>query len=342
MQQEASKGKYQQGFLNKLGRLTNPRKITINKRLLIYLFFLILSVIFWFITALSKNYIADMSYPIRYIKMPEDKVLVSDMPDKLILSVNTQGYTLLKHKLKSRFSPITFDVNSFRLSSIPGGDPNIVYILTSYAKNRIQSQLSSDIELLDISPDSLIFRFAGEVSRQLPVLPRYEITFDKQYMQAGPVELDPDSITVRGPESILDTMAVLTTELEMLKNVNKSVEFSAAISEINKLAYNQDRVKVRIPVEKFTEASISIPVKYMNLPDSLDMKLFPREIRLTCMVGLSNYDNVSEHSFTAMVDFLEIEKNLGSKLQVELTTVPEYVQAISFHPKNVEYIIERK
>jgi len=43
-----------------------------------------------------------------------------------------------------------------------------------------------------------------------------------------------------------------------------------------------------------------------------------------------------------MVDYLEIEKNLGSKLQVELTTIPEYVQSVNFHPKSVEYIIERK
>jgi len=342
MQQKASKDKNQQGFLNKLGRLTNPRKITMNKRLLIYSFFLLLSVIFWFITALSKDYITEISYPIRYIKMPEDKVLVSDMPDKLFLSVNTQGYTLLKHKLKSRLSPIPFDVNSFRLNRIPGSDSNTFYILTSYAENRIQSQLSSDIELLDISPDSLIFKFAGEVNRQLPVRPRYEITFDQQFMQVGNVELDPDSIIVSGPETILDTMTEVSTELEILRNVNKSIEFSASIPEVNKLEYNKDKVKISIPVEKYTEASVSIPVKYMNLPDSLEMKLFPREIRLTCKVGLSDYDNVAEHSFTAMVDYLEIEKNLGSKLQVELTTIPEYVQSVNFHPKSVEYIIERK
>jgi len=239
MQQKASKDKNQQGFLNKLGRLTNPRKITMNKRLLIYSFFLLLSVIFWFITALSKDYITEISYPIRYIKMPEDKVLVSDMPDKLFLSVNTQGYTLLKHKLKSRLSPIPFDVNSFRLNRIPGSDSNTFYILTSYAENRIQSQLSSDIELLDISPDSLIFKFAGEVNRQLPVRPRYEITFDQQFMQVGNVELDPDSIIVSGPETILDTMTEVSTELEILRNVNKSIEFSASIPEVNKLEYNK-------------------------------------------------------------------------------------------------------
>ena len=342
MQQDASKGKDHQSFLNRLGNLTNPRKITMNKKLLIFSFFLLLSIIFWFITALSKDYNAEISYPVRYIKMPEDKVLVSDMPDKLLLTVNTQGYTLLRYKLLSRFSPIIFDVNSFRLSSMPGVDPNTVYILTSYAESRIQSQLSPDIELLDISPDSLIFRFSGEVRRLVPVRPDYEITFDKQFMQSGLLELDPDSILVSGPGSIIDTLTVVSTEPQILKNVNKSVEFTAAVIELGKLEYSHNRVRIRVPVEKFTEASLGIPVICRNLPDSLDIKLFPREIRLTCRVGLSKYDDVSPQSFTVTVDYLEIEKNLGSKLQVQLDNIPEYVQSVNYSPKSVEYIIERK
>jgi hypothetical protein len=342
MQQNASKGKGQQSFLNRLGNLKNPRKITMNKKLLIFSFFLLLSVIFWFITALSKNYTTVISYPVRYIKMPEDKVLVSDMPDKLLLTVNTQGYTILRYKLLSRFSPIIFDVNSFRLSSMPGSDPNTVYILTSYAESRIQSQLSPDIELLDISPDSLIFRFSREINTLVPVRSDYEITFDKQFMQSGPLELDPDSILVSGPGALIDTLTVVRTEQRILKNVNKSVDFTAPVIELSRLEYSHDRVKIWIPVEKFTEASLSIPVTCRNLPDSLNIKLFPREIRLTCRVGLSRYDNVSTQSFTATVDYLEIEKNLGSKLQVQLDHIPEYVQSVNFHPKSVEYIIERK
>lgn len=342
MQREAGKDKYQQGFLNKLGRLTNPGKITMNKRLMIFSFFLLLSVILWFLTALGKNYNASISYPVRYIKLPEDRVLVNKMPDKLLLSVNAQGYTLLRYKLKSRLLPIIFDVKSFRLSNIPGEDANTVYILTSIAKNKIQKQLSSDIEVLDISPDSLIFRFASEIDRQVPVLPEYNLSYAKQYMQVRPVSVVPDSITVSGPETVVDTIRGISTVRKDFRNVNKTIEFTAEVIQGEKLNYSHDKVRVRIPVEKFTEASFSIPLEYEHLPDSLNLKLFPDEVKLTCRVGLSDYDQLSERSFRAVVDFLGTNQNLGNKLQVELTKQPGFVRSVSYHPKSVEYIIERK
>ena len=341
MQQQAGKDKNQQGFLDGMGRLKSSRKVTFNKRLLSFFFFLLLSVILWFITTLSKDYNAAISYPVRYIKLPEDKVLVSKMPDKLILTVNAQGYTLLRYKLTSRILPIIFDVNSFRLNRIPGRDSSAVYILTSLARNRIARQLSTDIELMEISPDTLIFRFAEVKHKNLPVEAVYEIIFDKQFMQIGPVELDTDSVIAKGPENILDTLQVAYTEKKIFRNANKTLEFQAELREVDKVTFSQDKIRVRIPVEKFTEASLSIPVKVINTPDNLTLKLFPPEIKLTCRVGLTDYDVTSSRYFVAVVDYLEIKAHKDGKLPVHLLEVPAYVQSVSFYPPEIEYIIEK-
>jgi hypothetical protein len=341
MQQKSSTDKNQQVFLDGMGRVTNSRKIALNKKLLIFFFFLLLSVIFWFITALSKNYNASISYPVRYIKLPEDKVLVSNPPDKLILSVNAQGYTLLRYKLTSKILPIIFDVNSFRLNRIPGKDSLNVYILTSLARNRIARQLSSDIELLEIAPDTLIFSFAEVIHKKLPVVPRYEIIFDKQFMQVGPVELSQDSVLASGPENILDTLQVAFTRKKVFRNANKTLEDNFNLLEIDKIAFSKEEIKVRIPVEKFTEASLNVPVRVINLPDNLVMKLFPPEIQVTCRVGLSDYEVTASRYFLAVVDFKEIDASPGGKLPVHLLEVPAYVQSVSFHPADVEYIIEK-
>lgn len=341
MPETTGKDKNQQGFLDGMGRLKNPRKIAFNKKMLIFFFFLLLSVIFWFITALSKNYDATIPYPVRYIKLPEDKVLVSNMPDKLILSVSARGYTLLKYRLASQILPIIFDVNSFRLNRIPGKDSTSVYILTNLARNKIARQLSSDIELLEISPDTLIFRFAEMVHKKLPVEARYEIIFDKQFMQVGPVEMDQDSIIANGPENILDTLRVASTKKRVFRNANKTIEYNFDLLEVDKVVFSQDEIRVRIPVEKFTEASMNVPIQVINIPDNLALKLFPSEIKLTCRVGLSDYDVTSSRYFSAVVDFHEIGAHPDGKLPVHLLEVPAYVQSVSFHPADVEYIIEK-
>jgi len=341
MQQKAVRDKKQQGFLGGKGRLKNSHKIAFNKRLLSFSFFLLLSVILWYIIALGKDYNATISYPVRYIKLPEDRVLINKMPDKVILTVNAQGYTLLRYKLTSRILPIIFDVNSFRLNRVPGRDSSAVFILTSLARNRIARQLSSDIELMEISPDTLIFRFAEVKYKNLPVEAKYEVTFDKQYMQVGPAELDIDSVIAKGPENILDTLRVAYTKKKIFRNTNKTLEFQSDLEEISMIAFNQEKIKIRIPVEKFTEASLDIPVKVINLPDNLTLKLFPPEIKLTCRVGLSDYGVTSSQYFVAAVDYLEIKTHRDGKLPVHLLEAPAYVQSISIHPPDIEYIIEK-
>ena len=159
--------------------ISERKKITFNKRLLIFFFFLLLSILFWFLTAMNKEYVASISYPVRYIRFPENKVLVNDIPDRLELTVNASGFLLLGHKLKSRLTPIIFNVNSFSPNTFRN-DPSTVYILSSYASNEIARQLSSEIEILDINPDSLIFKFAERAEKTVPVLPSLNFSFEKQ------------------------------------------------------------------------------------------------------------------------------------------------------------------
>ena len=75
------------GLIGRFTRVSERKKITLNKRFLIFFFFLLLSILFWFLTALNKEYVTSISYPVRYIRFPEDRVLVNDIPDRLDLTV---------------------------------------------------------------------------------------------------------------------------------------------------------------------------------------------------------------------------------------------------------------
>ena len=64
-------------------------------------------------------------------------------------------------------------------------------------------------------------------------------------------------------------------------------------------------------------------------------------MKVSCQVGLSAYETLNEHLFRAVVDYAEAGTMLGSKLQVNLVRVPEYIQALNYTPKSVEYILEK-
>ena len=340
MKEPASGNNRLGSLLKRFARVGERKKITLNRRFIYFFFFLLLSIVFWLLTVMNKEYVTTISYPVRYIRFPEDKVLVNDVPDRLNLTVNANGFTLLSNKLKSRLTPIIFDVNSFSPNRFKN-DPSTFYILSSYAKNGISRQLSSDIEILDIKPDTLIFHFAPREEKRVPVKPVLNLSFEKQYMQVGPLTVEPDSVSASGPQVIIDSLQAAQSEALRLTGLNKSFSEEVKLKPVSKVEFNPVEVWIRMPVEKFTEASLSVPIEVINLPDSLVLRTFPGKVNLTCQVGLSAYETLNEHLFRAVVDYAEAGTMLGNRLQVNLVKVPQYIQALNYSPKSVEYILEK-
>ena len=325
-----------------LGITRRPRrkKITLNRRVLTFFFFLLLSVLFWFLTAMNKEHVTTISYPVRYTRFPEKKVLVNDIPDRLELEVNAGGYTLLRYKLKSRIYPIVFDVNSFALFTLLR-DPSTVYIPSIRAKDDIIQQLSSDMEILNISPDTLFFQFADKASKKVPVEPDLDISFEKQYMQVGPYLVEPDSVTISGPEMIIDTIKAVATKEVIMSDANRSFDMELEMQPLHKVEFDPFEVWIQVPIEKFTEASLKVRIEVINMPESLLLRPFPPAITVSCQIGLSAYETLNEHLFRAVIDYAEVGNMLGNKLQVQIIKMPVYIQSVNFTPKSVEYIVER-
>jgi hypothetical protein len=332
------------GISSLQGKLLKNREskiFNINRRLLIFFFFLLLSVLFWFLTALNKDYETIISYPVRYIKIPQELVLMNDVAEQLDLNVQSRGFALLGLKMQSRLSPLVLDVNSFSLSTSLGESPIILHLVTNLIIEKLQQQLTSEIKINSVFPDTLILQLTDRYTSTIAVKPNLILEFERQHMQVGKLKITPDSVSVSGPENFIDTLSAVSTIPEKLTGLKKNTELEMALEPIDKLEFSVREVIVNVPVEKFTEESIKIPIEVINIPDSLFLRTFPTSIEITYRVGLSDYKKVSGHMFMAVLDYSTKGSSIGNKLTVELIKVPEYVQVTNFYPKNVEYIIEK-
>jgi hypothetical protein len=330
-----------QGLLKQFRNLVERDKVAFYKKLLVFLFFVIVATIFWFLSALNRDYTTDIQYPVRYTNLPAGKVLVNELPSGLNLIVTGHGYTLLKHRLSRRLSPLIFDVNSFALSSLEDSINQRFYVLSRVANSKISSQLSSSIEILEILPDSIIFVFSEVTEKKLAVKPVLKLEFEKQFMVKGNINSEPDSVLVRGPSSILDTLQyAYTREIEHQK-VKDGLNETVSFRELSQVRYSAKEVNVTIPVEQFTEARLRIPIMPVNVPEDFSLKLFPAEITVTYMVALSDYDKIKPQHFMAVADYNQLENQMPAKLRIQVSRVPEQVVFIRHAPDAVDYIIER-
>ena len=340
----------EQNEINKPGKIILEGKLlknkgislnTLNRKLLIFLFFLLLSIVFWFLTALNKDYNTVISYPVSYVKLPEGTVIANDVPSELDLNVQSRGFALLRLKLQSRLSPILFDVNSFLFRVLPEQESLTLFFITNLAIEKIQQQLSSEIRVVGVSPDTLFFQLSYKSTKLAPVKLNLELEYEKQFMQVRDLIINPDSISLSGPKNLIDTISSVSTLSKKLTGLKKNTELVLDLKPIDRIEFSEQKVVVTIPVEKFTEESIKIPIEVINIPDGFFLRTFPASVEVTYRVGLSDYNKVSEHMFKAVLDYSTIGSSLGNKLTVELIKVPVYVQITNFFPKNVEYIIEK-
>ena len=311
-----------------------------DKRIFIYLICVGIATIFWFLNALSKNYTVDLNFPVRYTNLPKNKILVNEPPKEFTLQVNSFGFTLLRHKLKLSFSPLVFNVNEFTRNMMETTKQTGYTILTSQYLDEIADQLSSELKVLSISPDTLHFNFDQIVKKTVKVYPNVQIDLKKQYQLSGPIRTKPDSITVFGPKSILDTLSQISTRFQSFKSVSEAIQRNVSLEEYDNIELDNQRIVLIIPIEEYTESQLSIPVSIINKPDSINVKLFPNRVAVTYMVGLSRYSEILPGDFKLSVSWNDINPD-NSRLKIEVLALPPFVKSVKIIPQEVEYLIEK-
>lgn len=317
----------------------------IRKKYLVFLFFVALSSLTWFFRALSDTYVADLKYPVKYTNLPPNRILSKAPPDKLTLRVQSDGYTILSSMMKYK-RPLRYNVNAFSLYSL-SLDSTSVYTLTISAKDLLSDELnekSKNIQILDIDPDTLFFNFSRVKKKKVPIAIRIKPAdnlFQRQYMLNGDPYAIPDTTEVTGPSFIVDTLSRVYTRALTLSNLSDTVSKNTTLEKINRLEFQDKKVKVFIPVDEFTESELVVPIHQLNVPDTLTLKIFPNSITMKYLVTLSNYDKVKDEQFSAYVDFNSIDLATDSRVKIELDTLPPFIHNVKLSQRNVEFLIEK-
>lgn len=137
--------------------LTKKKVTVINRDVVVFAFFLFLSFIFWYLNSLGKETEADIRYPVRYINLPDHRVIVEDAPARLNLYLKGPGYSILKLKLTGKKAPVIIDISKVNYRRVPDGNAFNYYIITSGLNKSLTVQLRSECEVTSVKPDTLFF-----------------------------------------------------------------------------------------------------------------------------------------------------------------------------------------
>ncbi len=323
--------------MNKLPGYFKIDKIRNDKRIVVYLVCVLIATVLWFLNALSKDYSTTVSYPVKYVNPPSRQFLANQPPNKLDLKVEAHGFTLLRHKLSLSFSPIVLNLSNITKNIEPQNGS--FQIETSDLLRRISSQVSNEISIQEIQPEIIRIVLDSLKTKSVPVVPNLNLTFHPQYNLQKPAQLNPREVRVTGPSAIIDTIESLQLEKVSLKDINQNMASNVKVLHPDKTDISPEKVLLTIEVEKYTEKDLKIPVFVKNKPDGVNIKLFPSEIKVTCLVGLSEFENITAKDFSAVVDYNKVS-NESKNLSVTIEQRSSLIQVVRATPETVEYLIE--
>ena len=303
------------------------------KEALVFFFFLLLAFGFWLLQSLQQEYEITLTFPIKYKELPADIAFNEEIPQQVIAKVKDKGSVLLNYTLGRTLQPIEVKLNSEEKQGT-------LHVSKKQIENNIQKQLLSTTALIEFDPQQIAAPFSQRKHKALPVKFDGDIQFITGFQLAGEIQIKPNTVDAYASAVVLDTLQEVLTQFIEVKKGNKTLQRTVALRSIPGVNLVPTTVTVTLPIEEYTEKSLTLPIICKGVPHHYKVRLFPSEVTVTCSVPLSRFKALSESQFEITINYNELEQNASGTCLVQLTRKPEWVHTPTLLPTQVEFLLE--
>jgi hypothetical protein len=291
---------------------------------------------FWLLLKMSQDYSVDKRVRLAF-SIPEDKTFVVAPPEDIIVSLEGRGWNLLLNFFLGRTPQLVYDLTFDQRPEINRGQlrADLARLLTR-----------REVNIKDFNYDRIDLRLEDKQVKTVPIALNSALSFAPEHHLKEPVKLTPDSVVVSGPASVVGVISSWPTEtltLDDLKgSVTKTLNLRSPLSA-REIQLNVKQVTAEVQVERLTEKSFFVPliVRSENQYDSL--KLFPRQVWVTAVVGLSDFERLESQDFEFEIYLDASGKREGkNKLPISMTRKPAHAKSVTFAPQIAEFFIVEK
>mgnify|MGYP001565020128 FL=1 len=303
-----------------------------KRRFRFFLFFLLLSFTFWTSTKLSNTYIVEESFSIIWINIPNGIIPFSEN-QQMNVSISASGIEILIYRLINKSINISLSQADF------SREKGLVDLRDQ--EFFIQKQFFENTKLNILNPLFLEFKFSRLEEKVFTVVPQIEINLRAGYLIDSSLKVTPDSILVRGPKSILDTLNSIQSESIIADDLYENFRKKISLRSIPEIQLSESKVTVEVAVSRYTEKEFLLNVEVINLPLGTRVKLFPPKAKVRVTLPLSVLRTIKASDFNLVVDYNNIFKDAEKKLNLIMVRRPSSVKKVILEPKKVNYLIRK-
>ena len=293
-----------------------------NKELLIFLFFLALSGIFWLSLTLNETYEKEFAIPVAIVDVPKNAVLTSDEIDTVKMTIRDKGIVLAAYHYGDYLKNVRIPFKNYTRNNGTG------VVSAQDLQKMVYQQLLSSSKIVSMKPDKMEFYYNYGSKKQVPV-------------RSSGVEYSPDSVTVYASEEKLDSINMVYTEPLNYANFRDTLVVNCHLTRLKGVKMVPDHIKVSFFTDVLTEERIEgVPIKGINMPEGKILRTFPAKVTVSFVTGVSVYRNLRPEDFRVVADYQDIKQNPSEKCRIYLKDVPPGISRAKLETSLVDYLIE--
>lgn len=280
--------------------------------------------------SLSNDYYTTIDLPVKLTDFPEGYASGTKLPQNISVKVKGKGWKLVGVQLAGE--------PEFMVST--KGDSGRKYVnLHSHLSDN--QWLTSELEIVDISPDTLSFFVESIKSKKLSIVPALDVSFRPGYGIATNIKISPDSTVVYGPGSVIDRLEFVYTEVLEKRDLDEKKSERIPLSMLPGVRFDNAFVTILLDVQKIVDKDFDdLTVNVLDLPRDRDVVLLPNKVSVNVRGGIDILGRITNDDIKVKLNYRDIVLDtLGSVApSVEL---PENTTLVSVKPKQLRYIIKK-
>lgn len=306
-----------------------------NRKFLIFLFFLVLSSVFWLMMTLNETYEQEISVPMSLTNVPDDVVITTDLDTALRVTVRDKGYRLIGYLYGDSVKGVKINFNAYANKTSEQG----VVPSADLQKMAYRSLVNSS-KIVSVAPDKVAFYFNYGLSKSVPVVMDGKVDAGRSYYLAQ-TRFWPRSVTVYANKQLLDSIKSVKTEPLQISNLTDTVIRDVNIAKKRGVKCVPSKVRIGLYPDILTEESMEVPIRAINVPEGMTMRMFPSRVKVKFVVGVGIYRNINAEQFDVVADYNEIANQKRDKCDISLLRSPVSVRSPQLEIKQVDYLIEQ-
>src|SRR5699024_10438893 len=184
-----------------------------KEKTIAFLITIVLAFSLWIIVNLNRDYTLNIDIPVVLGQITTDKALAEELPQQVTASISGEGWSLL---------------------NVYKNPPSVFVDVSEQEVNlfeQVRRQLSSisNVTVQKVNPLTLQLNLEARQSKKVPVVSNVQINFSGQYDFLGSPHLSPDSITVFGAASIIESINQWPTDTVEFNDVESGFTANIAL-----------------------------------------------------------------------------------------------------------------